>query len=435
MGPADRRKLVVRACLLALAVLMGLRAGVAQTIAPPASAEPSMTLRLFIGNGQRLDIARLAVEGFLRANPGIAVEIETGGATIEQQQQALNAALAAKDGGFDLFLIDNLRAAQWAAAQWVEPLDAYLGAERDRLLERYPPAIRASAMAAGKVVALPYFADVQLLYFRKDLLEKYGLQPPATWDELKRAAQAIMAGENNPSLRGFETSGAPVESTVCTYLVPLWGSGEDIIAGGRLNLAGEAGKRPFDLWADLREANVVPANHAEIATDRIRQSLQAGQAIFGLTWSYAWNRLENDPDSLVKGRIGLAAVPGFTPGSGAGCLGGWHVAVSSASRHKPEAARFALHLASPDVARLLAVQGGHLPVFPELYRDAAVLEARPWMAQVLPALLGARLRPLSARYGEVSDAIRTNMHAVLARSRTPEQALSDLNLRLGGIFR
>ncbi|PPD13794.1 MAG: ABC transporter substrate-binding protein [Methylobacterium sp.] len=435
MGPADRRKLVVRACLLALAVLMGPRAGVAQTIAPPASAEPSITLRLFIGNGQRLEIARLAVEGFLRANPGMAVEIETGGATIEQQQQALNAALAAKDGGFDLFLIDNLRAAQWAAAQWVEPLDAYLGAERDRLLERYPPALRAAAMAGGKVVALPYFADVQLLYFRKDLLEKYGLQPPATWDELKRAAQAIMAGENNPALRGFETSGAPVESTVCTFLVPLWGAGDDLVAGGRLNLAGEAAKRPFDLWADLREANVMPANHAEIATDRIRQSLQGGQLIFGLTWSYAWSRLENDPDSVVKGRIGIAAVPGFAPGSGAGCLGGWYVAVSSASRNKPEAVRFAQHFASPDVARIIAVQGGQLPVFPELYRDSEVMAARPWMAQALPALLSARLRPLTPRYSEVSEAIRTNMHAVLARTRTPEQALSDLNVRLGGILR
>lgn len=434
-APAGHGRAFAGPLLAALAWLFGLGFAQAQAPLQPPPAAPQTILRLFIGNAQGLDVARLAVEGYLRANPGIGIEIETGGATLEQQQQMLNAALTSKDSGYDLFLIDVLRPAQWAAAQWAEPLDAHLGAERDRLLDRYPPGLRAASVHAGRVMALPYFADAQFLYFRKDLLEKHALEPPRSWDELKAAAQKIMAGENNPALIGLQSAGAPVESTVCSYLVPLWATGEDLLAGGRPNLASEAAKRPFELWADLRAANVTPPNHSEIATDRIRQTMQAGNLIFGITWSYAWNRLETDADSAVKGRIGIAPMPGFEAGRSASCLGGWMVAVSAFSRNKPEAAKFARHLSSPETARVLALQAGHLPVFAELYADPEVLAARPWFAQALPVVQGARPRPITPRYSEVSEVLRANVHAVLGGSKTPEQALSDMGIRLGGIFR
>ena len=60
------------------------------------------------------------------------VEVEVGGATSEQQQQYLNTVLASRDSALDVVLIDVIRPAQWAAAQWAEPLDSYLGAERTR---------------------------------------------------------------------------------------------------------------------------------------------------------------------------------------------------------------------------------------------------------------------------------------------------------------
>ena len=92
-------------------------------------------------------------------------------------------------------------------------------------MAQYLPAYREANTVAGKVISLPYFADAQFLYYRKDLLEKHGVQPPKTWAEVKAAAQKIMQAEGNPNLRGFETAGAPIEGTVCTFAVPLWGAG------------------------------------------------------------------------------------------------------------------------------------------------------------------------------------------------------------------
>ncbi|MBN8534081.1 MAG: ABC transporter substrate-binding protein [Rhizobiales bacterium] len=413
--------------------LFGLAAGLA--LAGTALAQAQTTLRIFTGGQQRPDVMRQIVDGYMQRNPGVKVEVEVGGATSEQQQQYLNTVLASKDSALDLILIDVIRPAQWAAAQWAEPLDAYLGAERDAVMARYLPAYRAANIVNGKVIALPYFADAQFLYYRKDLLEKHGVAPPKTWDELKAGAQRILAAENAPNLRGFETAGAPIEGTVCTYLVPMWGAGEDLTKDGKLNLSGDAAKKPFQLWADLKEAKVTPPNLAEIPTDRIRQNLQAGNLIFGMTWGYVWNRAQNDADSTVKDKIGVVPLPGFTADRQSTCIGGWQVAVSAFSKNKAEAAKLARYLSSPEVSKQQAVLASHLPVFAEVYGDADVLKANPWFAQALPVVQAARSRPVTPRYTEVSEIMRTNMNAFLAGTKTADQALADMNTRLGAIFR
>lgn len=407
----------------------------ALSIASLAAAQAQTTLRIFTGGQQRPDVMRQIVEGYSRINPNVKVEVEVGGATSEQQQQYLNTVLASKDSALDLILIDVIRPAQWAAAQWAEPLDSYLGAEKDAVMARYLPAYREANIVGGKVIALPYFADAQFLYYRKDLLEKYGVAPPKTWDELKAGAVKILAGENNPNLRGFETAGAPIEGTVCTYLVPMWGAGEDLLKGGKLNLGGEAAKKPFALWAELKEAKVTPPNLAEIPTDRIRQNFQAGNLIFGMTWGYVWNRTQGDADSTVKDKVGVVPLPGFTADKQATCIGGWQIAVSAFSKNKAEAVKLARYLSSPEVAKQQAILASHLPVFASVYSDPEVLKANPWFAQALPVVQAAKARPVSPRYTEVSEIMRTNMNAYLAGTKSADAALADMNTRLSTIFR
>jgi multiple sugar transport system substrate-binding protein len=394
------------------------------------------TLRIFTGGQQRPDVMRQIADEYQKRNPSVKIEVEVGGATSEQQQQYLNTVLASKDSALDVILIDVIRPAQWAAAGWAEPLDSYLGAEKDAVMARYLPAYREANIVGGKVIALPYFADAQFLYYRKDLLEKHGVQPPRTWDELKVGAEKIMKAEGNPNLSGFQTAGAPIEGTVCTYLVPMWGAGGSLTnAQGQLNLGTDAAKRPFQLWADLKAANVTPPNLAEIPTDRIRQNFQAGNLIFGMNWGYVWNRTQNDPDSQIKDKVGVVPLPGFTANAAATCIGGWQVAVSAFSKNKAESVKLVRYLSSPEVAKMQAIAASHLPVFPEVYTDADVLKANPWFKDALPVVQTARARPVSPAYPRVSEVIRTNMNAFLAGSKTADAALADMTRDLAAVIR
>lgn len=408
----------------------------ALTIAGSTLASAQTTLRIFTGGQQRPDVMRKILDVYQSKNPGVKVDVEVGGATSEQQQQYLNTVLAAKDATLDVVLIDVIRPAQWAAAQWAEPLDSYLGADKDAVMAKYLPAYREANIVGGKVIALPYFADVQLLYYRKDLLEKHGVQPPKTWAELQASAEKIQKAEGNAQLSGFQTAGAPIEGTVCTYLVPMWGAGGALTdKAGKLTLNTDAAKKPFELWDGLKKAGVTPPNLAEIPTDRIRQNMQAGNLIYGMTWGYVWNRSQNDADSTVKGKIGVVPLPGFTADKAATCIGGWQVAVTSFSKNKAEAVKLIRWLSSPEVSKMQAIEASHMPVFPEVYNDADVLKANPWFKDALPVVQSARARPVSPRYTEVSEVIRTNMNAFLAGTKTADVALGDMQKRLGDIFK
>jgi multiple sugar transport system substrate-binding protein len=414
-------------------------AGVAAALSVAGAAvavAQTTQLRVFTGGQQRPDVMRKILDVYQSRNPSVKVEVEVGGATSEQQQQYLNTVLAAKDSALDVVLIDVIRPAQWAAAQWAEPLDSYLGAEKDAVMAKYLPAYREANIVGGKVIALPYFADAQFLYYRKDLLEKHGVQPPKTWADLQASAAKIQKAEGNAQLSGFQTAGAPIEGTVCTYLVPMWGAGGSLTdKAGKLTLTGDAAKKPFELWDGLKKAGVTPANLAEIPTDRIRQNFQAGNLVYGMSWGYVWNRTQNDGDSTVKGKTGVVPLPGFTADKAATCIGGWQVAVTTFSRNKAEAVKLARFLSSPEISKMQAIEASHLPVFAEVYADSDVLKANPWFKDALPVVQSARARPVSARYTEVSEIIRTNMNAYLAGTKSADAALADMTGKLGGIFK
>ena len=92
----------------------------------PALADTK--LRVFSGGqNQRPDLMRKLFDKFQTQNPGVTIDIETGGATSELQRQYLSTVLNAKDTAIDIYMIDIVNPAQYFGAGWLEPLNAYLG--------------------------------------------------------------------------------------------------------------------------------------------------------------------------------------------------------------------------------------------------------------------------------------------------------------------
>lgn len=394
-------------------------------------------LRVFVGGQQRPDVMRKILDVYEQRNPGIRVEIEVGGATSDQQQQYLTTVLTSRDPSLDLILINIIRPAQYRAAGWSEILDRYLpAASKGALLARYLPAYVRANVVDGALVALPAFADAQFLYYRKDLLEKYGFKPPATWEEAIRQAQTILQGERDPNLNGIGFMGNISEGTVCSFLLPIWAAGGDVTdERGRLILTEDLARRSLQFWLDLMDRHrVSPPNMAEKAQDTIRREMQQGRWIFATLFAYAWAHFQNDPDSQVKGKIGVTVMPRFEGGRSASCLGGWQWTISNFSRNKAQAYQLLRYLSSPEVAKVLALEASNLPAFPELYRDSDILRANPWFADALPVVLNARARPVHPRYPEIADVMRRGLNAVLARTRTPEQAAREIVQGLRTIY-
>jgi trehalose/maltose transport system substrate-binding protein len=398
--------------LVALAALFAL----------PAYAET--TLNVYISSTLRPDVMRQAFDRFEAANPGIKVNPQLGGATSDLQAQYLNTVLSAKDSSLDVLMLDIIRPAQFAATGWTMPLNQAVG-DPATFLKQYLPVYADADVVDGKLVALPAVADAQFLYYRKDLLDKYHLPVPQTWNELAKEAKTIQAGEHDPQLQGLSFQGAPIEGTVCTFLVPYWSQGKNLIQNGHLTFDHDAAVKSLDLWTGLMKEGVAPRNAAEIVTDQTRKDFEAGKAIFAVEWSYGWNLFQS-AQSAVKDKVAVADLPAVEGGKHVTCFGGWQWGVSAYSQHQAEAIRLVKFLSSVPVSTLLADKASLLPVFPKLYDDPQLLRTMPWLPQALPVAEHAKSRPVTPYYNDVSNIIRTQTNAVLAGSESADQAAATM---------
>ncbi|WP_019585400.1 ABC transporter substrate-binding protein [Deinococcus apachensis] len=394
-----------------------------------ASAAPT-TLTVFMGSQQRPEIFQPIFDRFEKQNPNIQVKIETGGATSEAQNQYLTTVLAARDPSLDVFLIDVVRTATFAAAGWAEPLDSYLP-NKSVYLKAFLKGPINAATVDGKLYAMPAFTDAQFLYYRKDLLAKYGAKVPKTWDELAATAARIQKAEGG-NLQGLNFQGAPIEGTVCNFLETLWGAGGNVQA-----VDSAAGRQGLGFLVNAVKTKLAPAASYEMKTDDSRQQFQAGNVLFGLNWSYAWAHFQgNSPQpTKVKGDVGVAPLPAFGKNASATCTGGWEWAISAYSKNKATAAKLLQFMASTDVQRELAVKGAYLPVRASLYNDKAVLAANPHFKDLYRIVTGARPRPVTPAYPRVSEIVRNNVSAAVAGSKSVDAALKDMQRDLDGVLK
>ncbi len=407
-----------------------LSAALTVAAAVSTSASAATTLNVFMGTQQRPEIFQPLFDRFEAANPDIKIKIETGGATSEAQNQYLTTVLAARDDTLDIFLIDVVRTATFAAAGWAEPLNSYIPGVGSYLGSFLPGPVSA-ATYNGKLYAMPAFTDAQFLYYRKDLLAKYKLPVPKTWDDLTATAAKIQKGEGG-KMQGFNFQGAPIEGTVCNFLETLWTGG-----GDASNVNSAAGKQGLNFLVNSVKSKLSPAASAEIKTDDSRLQFQAGDVALGLNWSYAWAHFQgNSPQpTQVKGNVGVAALPSFGKNATATCTGGWEWGVNAYGNHKKEAVKLLQFMSSVNVQREMAVKGAYLPVRKSLYSDKAVLAANPHFKALYPVILKARPRPVTPNYPKVSEIIRNNVSAAVAGSKTVDSALSDMQRDLAPLLK
>jgi len=394
------------------------------------------TLRVFSGGAnQRPDLMRKLFDQYQAKNPGVKIDIETGGATSELQRQYLSTVLNAKDPAIDIYMIDIVNPAQYYGAGWLEPLNQYLGNPAD-VMKPYLPVYATANVVDGKIAAMPAFADAMFMYYRKDLLEKHKIAEPRTWDELAAAAKKIQQAEGNPNLQGLSIQGAPIEGAVCTFLLPYWSQGKDFNdASGKMTLDKTAAAKGLNQWLSMVDAGVIKKNVAEVKTPDTVNEFKAGQVVFAINWGFAWDRFKDDADSQVKGKVGVMPLPAMPGGKSATCVGGWQWAVSAFSKNKKAAADLVKFMSSPEASKFLAAEGSLLPTYQSVYTDPDVVKNVPWFKDAANVVIAGRSRPLSKDYGQVSDVIRTTTSAVLARTKKPEEGVAEIESRLARVMR
>lgn len=346
----------------------------------------------------------------------------------DQRRQGLLVPLKAGKQDPDVFLADIAWIGQFAASGWLEDLAPYAAKDGTDLKVFWPKVVDYADRYDGALAALPVYVDAGLLYYRADLLKKYGIKgPPDTWPELLAASLKIQAGErrSNPDFFGFVWQGAQYEGLVCDFL-EFASSGEKAIAftDGSVQLTTPANIRALTFMRDaIKKDKISPPNtYTEMKEEEVRTFFQQGKAAFERNWPYAWGLHQQD-GSPVKGKVGIASMPRFPGGVSVSALGGWHIAVSKYSDDKAGAWEFVKYVTSPAVQKELALELGWNPGRMDVYRDKDVLKAYPHFARLEKIFANAYPRPNVPYYTQVSAILQRHLNSALSGAAEPEAAL------------
>jgi trehalose/maltose transport system substrate-binding protein len=298
------------------------------------------------------------------------------------------------------------------------------------------PALVANNTIDGKLVAMPWFVDAGLLYYRKDLLDKYAETVPTTWAQLTATAKKIQDGERkagNKDMQGFVFQGKAYEGLTCDALewVASFGGGTIVDPDGKITINNPQAIAALDL-AGSWIGTITPTGALNYEEEEARTVFQSGNAVFMRNWPYAW-ALAQDAKSPVKDKVGAAALPKAEGGRTAATLGGWNLSVSKFSKHPAEAADLVLYLTGAAEQKRRAISAAFHPTLPSLYSDKDVLAANPFFASLADTFKGTVPRPSTAtgeKYNQVSSAFWNAVHAVLTKQKPAKDSLAELSTNL-----
>lgn len=362
---------------------------------------------------------------FERRHPGVSVREETLPSDTDQQHQFYAINLESRQVPFDVIMVDVIWVQEFAKAGWIRNLDRLLTAEGHEL---YFPAALQAATFNGQLYAIPWYVDAGVLYYRRDLLARYGFEPPRTWPELVRIAKTIVEGEDDPGLKGFIWTGKQREGLVCIALEFIWSHG-----GSLLDERPETAEALAFMRNLISHEHVSPALVTTADEESTRLLFGDGRAIFMRNWPYAWLLFQHE-DSRIRGKVGLAPLPAFPGHESASVLGGWMLAVPSRAPHPQLATELVAMLASDDAQRLIAQELGYHPARRDLYADPAVLEAQPLLADLYPVFEAARPRPISPYYLMLSQVMQPEFSSVVVGRKSPEAALASIRRQMAEIL-
>jgi trehalose/maltose transport system substrate-binding protein len=361
---------------------------------------------------------------------GYSVQLIRQPTYTDQRRQSLEISLEAKQPNPDLFLMDVVWINQFIQSGWLQSLTPYIKKNNFSTDVFFQRVLNSVDKFNNSLYALPVFLDVGLLYYRKDLLEKYGFDgPPQTWNELVKQCEEIVPHEKgkNSNFSGFDWQGAQYEGLVCTFLEFIASNGGGILKDGKIELNTPENLKALQFMHDLiYKYKISPPNtYTEMREEQVRRAFQNGNTLFERNWAYAWN-LHQSNDSPVKGKIGMTILPHFEDHSSVSTLGGWHIGMSKYSDVKDKAWDFIRYITSYNVQKELLLKVGWNPGRSDVYKDKELLEKIPRLEILSDAFNITVARPTIPYYPQFSDIVQRYVNDCLANKIKPGNALEEM---------
>lgn len=335
--------------------------------------------------------------------------------------------LASGDTSVDIMGLDVVYVSEFASAGWL--MDMTGRVNTDNMLK----GAVAGATYDGKLAAAPWFTNSSVLFYRKDVLDQLGVEPPSTWEGwMELADQAV--GINGVEY-GADFQAAQSEALVTNWVEYVWGNGGDILDENGIPVVNsENNIEATNIMKQLVD-HYAPAGVTTYTETESEQVFKEGKCLFIRDWSGFWSSGQ-DEGSKVAGKIGATKLPIGPKGKESHtCLGGLNLVVNNAISdvQKEAAIEFINYMTSPDTQKEMTLISSQPPVVKAVYTDEEILKEIPFYEDFYEIIMTGKSRPLSPQYAKVSDAIQRNIHQALTGEADVKAALDTLQSELEGL--
>lgn len=389
-------------------VMMGLAACAPTQVSSPSSSKDvsSGTLRVWLFNevdqAPKQKVVDAAVKEFEGAHEGVSVDVQY--IPVESRAQRFTAAFNDPSSAPDVAEIGNTDLSGYVASGGLADVSKTIGSWKSR--GDLDPAALATTKVDGKSYAFPWFVGVRALYYRTDLFDQLGLEPPTTMDEIAQAGRAIRAA--HPDMVGV-AAGGKYQYAAMPY---IWAHGGDLAKkSGNTFKSGLGDPRSQEgvaaYTALLGEDICPPQTCAQWGGNDSVQQFSSGKA--GMTFGGDFN-LAAVTDSAVAGSFAVVPVPGVKAGSIAPAFaGGNDLAVVRSTKRATLAGDFVELLAGPAYQQKMFDAMGNLPTLSGV--RAQVAKEAPRTAPFIKTLdAGTDFVPVSPAWSSIdADGVLTGM--------------------------
>ncbi|MGQ0480848.1 MAG: extracellular solute-binding protein [Pseudonocardia sp.] len=402
--PARRRGPVLVAVVALLATLAG--CGGAE------AGPPTLTWYINPDDGGQAEIAQRCTAA---ANGRYRIDVSQLPREATEQRQQLIRRLAANDSSIDIMSLDPPYVPEFAQAGFLAPVPPDVAA---RAGDGVLPSALEGATWQGRLVAVPFWANTQLLWYRRSVAAAAGLDlsQPVTWEQLIRAAQAqrtqlAVQGRRAESLTVWIN--ALVESAGGSIIVdPSVGNPENI----KLGLTEEPAVRAAEVMRGVADAGVGGPALSTAGEDENVAAFEDGAAGFMVNWPFVWGRAKSGVeggtlDPAVVADYGWTLYPRVVAGTpSAPPLGGIDLGVGAFSRHPDLAYQATECITTAENQAYYFVTNGNPAARASVYDDPTVLREFPMAPTIRDSLEQAAPRPKTAYYSEVSESLQRVYH-------------------------
>ncbi len=274
----------------------------------------------------------------------------------DQLSQKLQIGLTSGSSGADVFMYRPLQEGRlFVKNGWLNDLSGQAQKATDWNWADFQDSARNTVTVDNKAYGVPLVTEREIVYYRKDLFQQAGLQPPASMDDLLAAAKKL----TDPSKQQFgivmRGQRSPAVTQFSSFLYSYGGNWEK---DGKSAISSPEALSAYKTYGDLLR-NYGPQGTLNMSWPQAVAIFQQGKAAMWIDADSLYTNVLDPSKSTIVDKVGYAQFPAGPGGSKPYNVTSWGIGMNQASANKDADWEFIRWATSAPV--VMALQQGGLP--------------------------------------------------------------------------